>query len=215
MFERVKLRVADLGEAERFYATVLAAVAIARTSDDGDDGPAWGDFALAQATAELPPTRGLHVGFAVGSRAAVDAFHAAGVAGGHRDDGPPGPRPQYLPDYYGAFLLDPGGNSAEAVHYDGVRADGTIDHLWIGVADLPASRAWYEALAPAAGWRTRGVHGEHVHFGGAGPAGSFALVADGRPPTAGAQLAVRAADPARASVHRDPDGNRVELLCGG
>jgi catechol 2,3-dioxygenase-like lactoylglutathione lyase family enzyme len=44
----------------------------------------------------------------------VDAFHAAGLAAGGRDNGPPGVRPQYHQDYYGAFVLDPDGNNLEA-----------------------------------------------------------------------------------------------------
>ena len=51
------------------------------------------------------------------SRAHVDEFWRAGTEAGYRDDGAPGPRPQYSPDYYGGFLLDPDGNSAEAVHH--------------------------------------------------------------------------------------------------
>jgi hypothetical protein len=54
-----------------------------------------------------PLTRGLHVGFCAPSREAVDAFWQAGIAAGYRDDGAPGPRPVYGPDYYGGFLLDP------------------------------------------------------------------------------------------------------------
>ena len=60
-------------------------------------------------------TRGLHVGFRAPSREAVDAFWQAGIDAGYRDDGAPGPRTAYGPDYYGGFLLDPDGNSAEAV----------------------------------------------------------------------------------------------------
>ena len=61
-------------------------------------------------------TRGLHIGFRARDRAQVDAFWQAGIDAGHADDGAPGPRTQYGPDYYGASLLDPDGNSVEAVH---------------------------------------------------------------------------------------------------
>lgn len=57
----------------------------------------------------------VHVAFAVGTRAEVDAFHAAALAAGGRDNGAPGLRPQYHPDYYGAFVLDPHGHNIEAV----------------------------------------------------------------------------------------------------
>ncbi len=56
-----------------------------------------------------------HVAFSAGSRAQVEAFHAAGLAAGGEDNGKPGLRPHYHADYYGAFLLDPDGNNVEAV----------------------------------------------------------------------------------------------------
>ncbi|MEG2804838.1 VOC family protein [Stenotrophomonas sp.] len=58
---------------------------------------------------------GVHVAFSTGSRAEVDAFHAAALAAGGRDNGGPGIREHYHPDYYGAFVLDPDGNNIEAV----------------------------------------------------------------------------------------------------
>ena len=61
-------------------------------------------------------TRGLHVGFWAPTRELVNAFWQAGVDAGHPDDGAPGPRPEYGPDYYGGFLRDPDGNSVEAIH---------------------------------------------------------------------------------------------------
>lgn len=56
-----------------------------------------------------------HIAFAARSRAEVDAFHAAAIAAGAKDFGPPGPRPEYHPNYYGAFVLDPDGHNVEAV----------------------------------------------------------------------------------------------------
>ena len=56
-----------------------------------------------------------HLAFRAESNELVDAFHAAALAAGGRDNGPPGERPQYHPGYYGAFVLDPDGNNAEAV----------------------------------------------------------------------------------------------------
>ncbi len=64
---------------------------------------------------EGPAGPGRHVAFAARSRAEVDAFHQAALAAGGRDNGAPGLRPQYHPDYYGAFALDPDGNNIEAV----------------------------------------------------------------------------------------------------
>jgi len=58
---------------------------------------------------------GTHVAFAVATRAEVEAFHAAAVAAGGRDNGEPGLRPHYGADYYAAFVFDPDGNNIEAV----------------------------------------------------------------------------------------------------
>ncbi len=68
-----------------------------------------------------------------------------------------GLRPRYRDDYYGGFLRDPDGNSVEAVHHGDVRPGG-IDHLWVRVADLDASRRFYEVAAPHAGIRLVDEH---------------------------------------------------------
>ncbi|BBE71579.1 VOC family protein [Oharaeibacter diazotrophicus] len=57
----------------------------------------------------------VHVAFVAADRAAVDAFHAAALAAGGTDNGAPGLRPHYHPNYYGAFVLDPDGHNIEAV----------------------------------------------------------------------------------------------------
>jgi catechol 2,3-dioxygenase-like lactoylglutathione lyase family enzyme len=59
-----------------------------------------------------------HVAFAARSRAEVDAFHQEAIAAGGRDNGAPGLRPHYHPNYYGAFVFDPDGNNIEAVCHD-------------------------------------------------------------------------------------------------
>ena len=179
MFDHVSIRVADYEASLRFYETVLGAVGVERSPEP--DGPEWDDFSLIQASAEHPPTRGLHVGFAVASREAVDRFWRAGVDAGYGDDGAPGPRPQYLPDYYGGFLRDPDGNSAEAVHYAGVRTDGNVDHLWIRVADVAAAKRFYETIAPHAGLTLAEDTPERASFHRAGAGGgSFSVVAGGQ-----------------------------------
>lgn len=61
---------------------------------------------------------GTHVCFIAQSKEAVHAFHEAALAAGASDDGPPGPRPQYSPGYYGAFARDPDGHKVEAVYFD-------------------------------------------------------------------------------------------------
>lgn len=58
---------------------------------------------------------GTHVAFLAKTRAEVDAFHAAALANGGSDEGPPGPRPHYHPNYYGAYVRDPDGNKLQAV----------------------------------------------------------------------------------------------------
>ena len=118
MFDHVTIRASDREASERFYLTVLPTLGIDLTHS-GELGPEWNDFSLAQADAENPPTQRLHIGFVAPSRAHVDEFWRVGTEAGYRDDGAPGPRPQYSDDYYGAFLLDPDGNSAEAVHHGG------------------------------------------------------------------------------------------------
>ena len=62
-----------------------------------------------------PLSQGVHVAFVCAGRAQVDAFHAAALAAGARDNGAPGLRPWYHPDYYAAFVIDPDGNNIEAV----------------------------------------------------------------------------------------------------
>lgn len=61
------------------------------------------------------PSSGMHVAFVAASRKIVDAFYAAAMAAGGKDNGKPGLRPQYQENYYGAFVLDPDGNNIEAV----------------------------------------------------------------------------------------------------
>jgi catechol 2,3-dioxygenase-like lactoylglutathione lyase family enzyme len=70
------------------------------------------EFWIAEGTPESPR---IHIAFRAESRAAVDAFYAAAIAAGGKDNGPPGPRPQYHASYYGAFVLDPDGHNIEAV----------------------------------------------------------------------------------------------------
>jgi catechol 2,3-dioxygenase-like lactoylglutathione lyase family enzyme len=174
MFDHVTIRVADRAASVRFYNTVLRILGIdesyrTRTFSE------WEDFSLAAADGEHPPTRRLHVGFVAADRARVDEFWRTGTAAGYADDGPPGPRPEYGPDYYGGFLLDPDGNSAEAVHDSRLRRGGIIDHVWIRVADVAAASAFYDTIAPHAGLRKDHDSAERVQFRGAGN-GSFSLV---------------------------------------
>jgi catechol 2,3-dioxygenase-like lactoylglutathione lyase family enzyme len=65
-----------------------------------------------------PNTSPVHVAFRVTRRSLVDAFYQAAIAAGGRDNGPPGLRPHYHPNYYGAFVLDPDGHNIEAVCHE-------------------------------------------------------------------------------------------------
>ena len=115
MFDHVAIAVSDLAASERFYRTVLSVLGVEPSHADAELVE-WEDWDIGPTDREHPVTRGLHVGFRAPTREAVDAFWQAGIDAGFRDDGAPGPRAIYGPDYYGGFLLDPDGNSAEAVH---------------------------------------------------------------------------------------------------
>jgi len=191
MFDHVAIAVADLAASERFYRTVLSALGAEPRHADAALVE-WEDWDIGATDREHPVTRGLHVGFRAPSRAAVDAFWQAGIDAGYRDDGAPGPRPVYGPDYYGGFLLDPDGNSAEAVHTarEEPGSAGWIDHLWIRVRDPAASRRFYATIAPHAGLRIGVDEPDRVQLVGAGF--SFSLIHDERPRTEHVHLAFAA-----------------------
>jgi catechol 2,3-dioxygenase-like lactoylglutathione lyase family enzyme len=235
--DHITIRCADREAAERFYDTVLQTLGVERSGSD-DEYTVWkGQFSLAAADAGHPATRNLHVGFAARSREHVDEFWRAGTEAGYRDDGAPGPRPEYSEDYYGAFLLDPDGNSAEAVHHGDIVNRHLIDHLWIGVADLSDARRFYEQATPFSGFALKSALDERVHFAGANA--SFGLV--DRTPTQNLHLAFEAHDNATVDAFHqaltqagyadngtpgerhyhpgyygafvlDPDGNNVEVV---
>jgi catechol 2,3-dioxygenase-like lactoylglutathione lyase family enzyme len=173
VFDHVTIRVTARAASERFYDTVLGPLGIDRTYRTGTFSE-WQDFSLTGADESVPPTRRLHVGFVAPTREQVNDFWRTGIEAGYTDDGSPGPRPEYGDDYYGAFLLDPDGNSAEAVQHDTLRQGGIVDHLWIRVADVAASKGFYEIIAPHAGLRLGHDSPDRVQF--EGTSGSFSLV---------------------------------------
>src|SRR5580704_4580466 len=188
MFDHVGIAVSDLAASERFYRTVLSVLGVEPGHADAELVE-WEDWDIGPTDHEHAVTRGLHVGFRAPERAAVDAFWQAGIDAGYPDDGAPGPRTLYGPGYYGGFLLDPDGNSVEAVHYERERSvpDGSIDHLWLRVRDPQASRRFYTTIAPHAGLRLTHDAPDRVPF--SGPDFSFSLVRDGRPLTEHVHLA--------------------------
>jgi catechol 2,3-dioxygenase-like lactoylglutathione lyase family enzyme len=163
MFERVTVRASDVAASTSFYATVLAEL-----------GGGAGDFAIEAATSQRPPTQNLHVGFYAPSHELIAAFWEAGRKAGYADDGAPGPRRTYGENYYGAFLLDPDGNSAEAMNNAEARTDGQVDHLWIRVADVAAARDQHRPAAEAAGFALNHDAADRVQF--KSPRGSFSFV---------------------------------------
>ncbi|MCW3798691.1 VOC family protein [Sphingomonas sp. BN140010] len=116
LLDHVHLRVSDVAASRRFYEAVLGALGLAISG--GDEGHFWSDeLYVDQASDRLSS---IHIAFQASDRAAVQRFHAAGVAAGGRDNGAPGER-NYHPGYYGAFLIDPDGNNIEAVFHGPVK----------------------------------------------------------------------------------------------
>jgi catechol 2,3-dioxygenase-like lactoylglutathione lyase family enzyme len=237
MFDHVTIRVSDRDASERFYDTMLSVLGIDRTYRTRSFSE-WRDFSVAEAEDAHPLTQRLHIAFVAPSQERVGECWQAAVDAGYTPDGEPGPRPQYGPDYYGGFLLDPDGNSAEAVHHDTLRRGGVVDHLWIRVADVAAAKRFYETVAPHAGIRLADATPERARF--VGGTGSFSVVRG--TPTENVHMAFGAGDDAdvrgfheaavaagyrslgepgeRAHYHPgyyaayvlDPDGNNIEVV---
>ena len=116
VFDHVKLTVSDPEASKAFYRTVLAALEIPPLWEDERGG----QYANLVVVKSAEPNTPIHIGFVARIRDEVNAFHAAGLAAGYRDNGAPGVRDQYSSEagglYYAAFLLDPDGNNIEAVH---------------------------------------------------------------------------------------------------
>ena len=115
MLDHISIRVADYERSKKFYSGALAplgySLLMESTSGAGFRKEFIPDFWIKQGA----PSPSVHVAFASGSRAIVEAFYRAALAAGARDNGPPGLRPNYHPNYYGAFVLDPDGYNIEAV----------------------------------------------------------------------------------------------------
>jgi len=117
MYDHIGLKVRDLNTSVRFYTEALAPLGYVLASRD-DSGAGFGPLgapALWLYLTKEPKGTGAHVAFSAANHAAVKAFHEAGLKAGGRDNGGAGPRTDYSPTYYAAFLIDPDGNNVEAV----------------------------------------------------------------------------------------------------
>jgi len=123
MIAHVGILVSDIEKSKKFYAEALKPIGyrILReygvtpsrpTASAGFGEPPRADLWLYQGGRSQVP---IHIAFQVNTRSLVDAFYQAAIAAGGKDNGKPGIRPQYNPNYYGAFVLDPDGNNIEAV----------------------------------------------------------------------------------------------------
>jgi len=117
MLDHVTIGVEDIALSIRFYDQALQPLGIMRLYGDGDHFAGYGirPKAFFWIGIRNTPQTGAHIAFATNDRATVDRFYEAAIAAGGKDNGPPGIRPHYDPDYYGAFVLDPDGHNIEAV----------------------------------------------------------------------------------------------------
>ena len=115
-FDHIGVSVTDFEKSKAFYAQALAPLGIGVVME----GPGWAmvgrpgkpEFWFG---AHGNPPGPIHIAFAAANRAEVRAFHGAAIAAGGRNNGGPGIRAQYHPNYYGAFVFDPDGHNVEAV----------------------------------------------------------------------------------------------------
>jgi catechol 2,3-dioxygenase-like lactoylglutathione lyase family enzyme len=123
MIDHIGLTVSDIEKSKAFYTRALAPmgfqllteipVSLSGSKDFAGFGePPKPEFWISSGT---PNTPAVHVAFRASTRAQVDAFYAAALSAGGRDNGAPGIRQHYHPNYYGAFILDPDGHNIEVV----------------------------------------------------------------------------------------------------
>jgi catechol 2,3-dioxygenase-like lactoylglutathione lyase family enzyme len=124
MFDHVQIKVDALESSRAFYEAVLGALGYkvvfeAETVVVGFGNNPHDMFEVRQAGPGAPVSNSVHIAFAARSEDAVRAFHAAALARGAKDNGMPGPRPQYEEGYFAAFVIDPNGHNLEAVYKKG------------------------------------------------------------------------------------------------
>jgi catechol 2,3-dioxygenase-like lactoylglutathione lyase family enzyme len=132
MLDHMTFRVADLVRSKTFYLAALAPlgysvaaefafedqamVGLGIKSDQGTKIDTW--LIAGPSSYGVPKTTGCHLAWRAPNRSAVDAFYQAAISAGGTDNGAPGLRPHYHPNYYGAFVIDPDGNNVEAVCHE-------------------------------------------------------------------------------------------------
>jgi catechol 2,3-dioxygenase-like lactoylglutathione lyase family enzyme len=111
--DHLKIPVRDMAASRQFYEAALTPFGIEMTEEEGAVGFHLGsvDFFITEGGPAAP----MHIAFAAQDRATVEAFHAAALAAGGRNNGSPGLRPRYHADYFGGYVLDPDGHNVEAV----------------------------------------------------------------------------------------------------
>ena len=121
IIDHLTIGVSDFDRSRRFYAQALAPLGFEEVGQwsDAEHGISFGTEEADDFTISTKYRAGgeAHIAFAADSREHVDAFHAAALGAGGRDNGAPGPRHEYSEGYYGAFVLDPDGNNVEAVFH--------------------------------------------------------------------------------------------------
>lgn len=116
MIDHVSIKVSDLAKAKTFFEAALAPLGYKVVKEFPGAAVGLGaagkpDFWISIGGKTAP----VHIAFATADRKVVDAFHAAALKAGGKDEGAPGVRKEYHPNYYGAFVLDLDGNNIEAV----------------------------------------------------------------------------------------------------
>jgi catechol 2,3-dioxygenase-like lactoylglutathione lyase family enzyme len=130
LIDHVQLVVRDLEASHRFYAAVLAVLQV--PIGGRHEGFFWADELFVSgaegAAAQGRLTGRVHLAFQARDRAMVEAFHRAALANGGTDNGAPGER-DYHDGYYAAFVLDPDGNSIEAVYHGPAKRSAASVHV--------------------------------------------------------------------------------------
>lgn len=193
VFDHVGISVSDLAASRAFYGEALG------LPDVEGEFVEWGDFGIQPVDERHPLTKNVHVAFGTEDRDAVDAWWNRMTAAGYQSDGDPGPRPQYTDSYYGAFILDPDGNSIEAVHHDRIHP-GEMQHLWFRTRDLAAERRFYETIAPVVGLEILHDSRDRVQFSDG--RGNFTFVT-GEQPTENVHLAFGVPDQATVALFHE------------